>query len=380
MTGTSLSFLHGPDMANRFMLAPMTNKQSAHDGTASDAEIEWLASRARGGFSHIVTCASGVEDRGRGFDGELGVHAHSHIKGLTRLTRAVHAEGATVSAQLNHAGMRAIGSARVSASDNAETGARALSSDEIPVVIEAFAQAAARCEAAGFDGVQIHGAHGYLIGQFLSAELNTRTDDWGGTAAKRSRFLFEVVSAVRAATGADFQLSVRVSPERYGQDFFEITEVVEQLLGERQVDAVDMSLWDAGKLPDDPHAPRIAIMRHFLDLERGDVRMGVAGRIRSGAAVRACMDAGSDYVSIGKAAILHPSFPRMVDEDRNLEPNWLPVTGDYLRERAVSDRFIEYLSTWRGFVSDEAPPPGSAPFRSAWSDEVLGLAPTDAAR
>lgn len=373
---TPLTFLRGRAMPNRLVLAPMTNKQSAPDGTVLDAEVEWLARRARGGFGGVVTSESGVELRGRGFETEPGTHSDDHIPGLGRLAEAITAQGSLATMQLNHAGMRGYRKdERVSSSDDADTGARALRDDEIPDVIEAWARAAARCEAAGFDGVQIHGAHGYLIGQFLSRTLNRRADDWGGSPEKRARFLFAVVDAIRGATGPGFQLGVRLSPERYGQDLFEITAVVERLIDERKVDSIDMSLWDAGKFPDDERADRAPIMRHFLRLPRGDVRMGVTGRIRTGAAVRSAMDEGSDFLAIGKAGILYAEFPRLIREDPDLEPEWLPVSASYLRSQSVGDGFIEYLATWRGFILDEAPPEGSTPFLSAWSDEVHGIKP-----
>lgn len=363
-------------MPNRFVLAPMTNTQSARDGTVLDAEIQWLVRRAQGGFGGIVTSESGVEARGRGFGTEPGSHSDAHIPGLARLAEAVKAEGSLATLQLNHAGMRGHRVAqRVSSSDDPETGARALRDYEIPEVIAEWGRAAARAEAAGFDGVQVHGAHGYLIGQFLSGTLNRRVDDWGGSAANRARFLFAVIDEIRAATGREFQLGVRLSPERYGQDLFEITAVVERLIDERKVDSIDMSLWDAAKLPDDERADREPIMRHFLRIPRGEVRMGVAGRIRTGAAVRAAVDEGSDYLAIGKAAILYPDFPRMVLDDPDLQPGWLPVSASYLRSQAVGDGFIRYLTTWKGFISDEAPPVGAKPFVSAWSDEVHGITP-----
>lgn len=375
-----LTFRRGRGMPNRFMLAPLTNKLSAPDGTVQDGDVALLERRARGGFGGIVTGESGVEERGRGFATEIGTHDDAHIPGLTRLASVIKSAGALATVQLNHAGMRGfLAHDRVSASDDAATGARALRDDEIPGHIESWARAAARCEAAGFDGVQLHAAHGYLVAQFLSPTLNRRVDDWGGSPEKRARLLFEIIEAVRAATGPDFQLSVRLSPERYGQDIFEITAVVERLIDERRVDAIDMSLWDAGKHPDDERVERVAIMRHFLRIPRGDVRMGVAGRIRTGAAVRAACEEGADYLAIGKAGILYPDFPQMVRAEPDIVPGWLPVTGDYLRRQAVGEAFIEYLTTWRGFIADEEPPTGSTPFRSAWPDEVHGIVPQAAA-
>ena len=349
-----LTFSRGRPLPNRFVLAPMTNKQSAPDGTVLVAETEWLLRRVRGGFGGIVTSESGIELRGRGFETEPGTHRDENIPGLARLASAIRAEGSLATLQLNHAGSRGyLPAHRVSSSDDPETGARALRGEEIPGVIEAWARAAVRCELAGFDGVQIHAAHGYLIGQFLSATQNRRVDDWGGSADNRARFLFAVVDAIRAATGPDFAVGVRLSPERWGQDLFETIAVVERLIDERMVDSIDMSLWNVSKLPDDPRAAREPLMHLFLRLPRGEVRMGVTGRLRTGAAVRAAMDAGSDYVSIGRAAILHPDLPRMLLADPDVEPGWLPVTPAYLRAQSVGEEFVDYLRTWRGFVADD---------------------------
>lgn len=372
---TPLTFLRGRPLPNRYVLAPLTNKQSAPGGLMLDTEIDWLVRRAQGGFGGIVTSESGVEDRGRGFDTEPGSHSDEHIPGLARCAAAIRAEGALATVQLNHAGMRGYHRpTRVSAADDAELGARALRTSEIPEVIAAWGDAAARVEAAGFDGVQIHAAHGYLIAQFLSGTINNRADDFGGSPENRARFLFAVLSEIRARTGPDFQVGVRLSPERYGQDIFEIIAVVERLIDEGAVDSVDMSLWDAGKLPDDERADRIPIMQHFLRVPRGDVRMGVTGRFRTAVAVRAAVDAGTDYIGFGKAGILYPDFPRMLSADKDLAPDWLPVTANHLRAQKVGEAFIDYLKTWKGFVSDEAPPVGSVPFVSAWSDDVHGMA------
>lgn len=379
---TPLTFMRGRALPNRFVLAPMTNKQSATDGTVLPGEVAWLERRAQDGFGGIVTSESGVELRGRGFETEPGTHSDAHIPGLRTLADAIKGHGALATVQLNHAGMRAYRiDERVSASDDEETGARALRDDEIPDLIEAWGAAAARCEAAGFDGVQLHAAHGYLLGQFLSGTLNRRTDDWGGSAENRARLLFSVIDAIRRSTGPEFQVGVRLSPERYGQDILETSDVVERLIDEKKVDSIDMSLWDAGKLPDDERVERAPIMRHFLQIPRGDVRMGVAGRLRTGAAIRAAVDEGADFLSIGKAGILYPNFPKMVLQDPDLDPDWLPVSASHLRSVAVGQKFIEYLTTWRGFVSDELPPEGAPAFVSAWSDEVHGIKqPTTSSR
>ena len=178
-----LTLPRGPAMPNRLMLAPLTNLQSHADGTLSDDEFTWLTKRAEGGFGLTMTCAAHIQAIGQGFPGQLGIFSDDHLPGLTRLAAALNAQGGLSSVQLHHAGMRSpaelIGEAPVSASEQAEFGARALSGEEVEAMIEAFIRGAERAEEAGFHGVELHGAHGYLLCQFLSAETNRRADRFG---------------------------------------------------------------------------------------------------------------------------------------------------------------------------------------------------------
>ncbi|MBT4255720.1 MAG: NADH:flavin oxidoreductase, partial [Gammaproteobacteria bacterium] len=204
----ALSFTRGPDMKNRFMLAPLTNTQSHTDGTLSDDEYKWLTMRAKGGFGLTMTCAAHVQAIGQGFPGQLGVFSDDHLEGLSRLATAIKQEDSVAICQIHHAGMRSpediIGSKPVCPSDNEETGARALSSDEVSQLIEDFIVAAERSEKAGFDGVEIHGAHGYILSQFLSGEINQREDDYGGSLDNRSRIFFEIIDGIRQRCGSNF--------------------------------------------------------------------------------------------------------------------------------------------------------------------------------
>ena len=381
-----LQFRHGPPMPNRFMLAPMTNRQSNDDGTASRTEMEWLASRAAGGFGHIVTTSTSVAENGRSAVGELGIYSDAHISGLAELTRTVReaGSGCTVTVQLNHAGMRALGSGPVSCSEQVNPDARAMTVNEIDSVVDAFVDSAGRASAAGFDGIQIHAAHGYLISQFLNRELNSRIDQYGGSLENRSRLLFRIIREIRRRC-PDVQLGVRLSPERYGQDFFEIRDVAAQLLADSCVDYLDMSLWNVRKEADDIAARGKPIIEHFTDLPRGTVRLGVAGKIVDPDTARFCMDAGADYVALGKVAILNGDYPsRLLHDntfkypsrllhDNTFKPTWLPVTADFLRSQHVGEQFVQYLTAWPNFVSDGPTPRGASTVRSAWSNEELGL-------
>lgn len=351
-----LTFPCGARMSNRFMLAPMTNCQSHEDGRLSDAEAHWLTMRARGGFGLTMTCASHVQAIGKGFPGQLGCFGDEHIEGLTRLAAGIRAHGSVSIVQLHHAGMRSpaelIGGAPVCPSDNEKTGARALSLAEVEQLREDFIAAARRCQTAGFDGVEVHGAHGYVLTQFLSAEINQREDAYGGSLDNRARLLFEIIDGIRAACGPDFILGVRISPERFGMDLMEARELCRRILDARVVDFVDLSLWDSFKEPrDEAHQGR-PLYGYFTDLERHGIPLGVAGKLTSAADVRRALEVGFDFVSIGRGAILHHDFPEQVRANSEFTCRDLPVGAETLRDEGLSDTFVQYMRRWDGFVAE----------------------------
>ena len=323
----SLAFARGPAMKSRFMLAPLTNCQSHADGRLSDDEFNWLRMRAVGGCGHTMTCAAYVLKSGQGFPGQLGIYSDEHLPGLTRLADAIRAAGSVSSVQLRHGGMRApadlVGHTPWCPSDNEEFKARAMTVAEIEAAIEAFVSAAER---AGFDGVELHGAHGYLLCQFLSGETNQRDDDYGGALDNRARPLFEAVKGIRQRCRADFQLGVRLSPERCGMNIADARAVAARLMQEDQVDYLDMSLWDVFAEPADKALKGRSLMSYFTDLERGRTRLGVAGKIRRAEHVNAVLDAGVDFALPGRAAILQHDFPKRAAE-ADFKPLKLPVTG-----------------------------------------------------
>ncbi len=351
-----LSFAHGPAMKNRFMLAPLTNTQSHADGRLSDEEFHWLVMRAKGGFGLTMTCAAHVQAVGQGFAGQLGIFDDKHIEGLTRLASAIHAEGSLAIVQLHHAGMRSpedlIGTKPVCPSDNEKTGARALTCEEVATVIEDFIVAAQRAEACGFDGVEIHGAHGYILGQFLSAELNQRDDQYGGSLENRARIIFEIIDGIRERCRADFNVGLRLSPERFGQKLQECLTVSQQALSSGKIDFLDMSLWDMHKEPQEEEFQGRSLRSYFLALDRGETRLGIAGKIFSAAEARQCLEEGFDYVTLGRAAILHHDFPEQVQANADFVMTDLPVSKEYLHKEGLSDPFIKYMSNWDGFVAD----------------------------
>ena len=350
-----LPLSRGPALRNRFALAPLTNLQSHDDGTLSGDEFRWLTLRAQGGFGLVSTCAAHVQARGRGFRGQLGIFADFHLEGLSRLATAIKSAGSVAVVQLHHAGRRSphelIEGLPAAPSDDSETGARALSPGEVEQLAEDFVAAALRAERAGFDGVELHGAHGYVICQFLSPQFNRREDRYGGTPENRARLLLDIVAGVRARCRPGFIVGVRLSPERFGLELAEIRALAQRLMQAGLIEYLDLSLWDVNKEAEEEAHRGRSLLSHFTGLERGQVRLGAAGKINSGPAAARALATGLDFVIIGRAAILHHDFPQRVRADPSFMPVQTPVSADYLRSEGLGEAFIGYMRTWEAFVS-----------------------------
>lgn len=336
---------------NRVVLAPMTNKMSHRDGTLSDDELHFLLSRADGGFGVVTTCAAHVSREGQGWEGELGIWDDLHLPGLRRIADGLRARGAKSLVQIFHGGLRAneeaSGLPRVAPS--AASGATEASADEVRRLVSAFGDAALRARRAGFDGVEIHGAHGYLVGQFLSQVQNTRSDDWGGSFEGRSRFAREVVADVRKKVGRDFTVGYRLSPEDFGNavglDLDESLSLAETLAP--SLDFVHLSLWRA--LEPTKKRPAEHALPLFRKVVPAAVPLFVAGTIWSRADAEHLLGLGADAVALGRSAIANPAWPLRV-HDEGWEPRRPPFTPDELVERGLSPSFADYMRSWKGFV------------------------------
>ena len=340
---------------NRIFLAPLTNCQSHADGTLSDDEYHWLTMRAKGGFAMTMTCAAHVQAVGQGFPGQLGIFSDAHLPGLTRLAKGITAEQSLAIVQLHHAGMRTpqdlVEETIVCPSDNAKFGARGLSLEEVQQLVEDFIAAAERAEKAGFDGVELHGAHGYILCQFLSPSLNQRSDQYGGSAENRARIIHEIIRGIRARCSPEFVLGLRLSPERFDVQLAEIKQLAEVLMTGGQIDFLDMSLWDVFKEPNEEAHQGQSLASHFTALERGNCRLGFAGKINTPDDAQRCLAMGVDFIMLGRAAILHHDFPQQLDRNPDFEPASNPVTAEHLRREGLSDTFITYMRGWKGFVA-----------------------------
>lgn len=346
-----LTLRSGATLKNRFVLSPLTNLQSHPDGVLSDDEFRWLTMRAEGGFGLTMTCAASVQEEGLGFPGQLGFHDDKHLPGLTRLAAKIKEYGSHAVGQLHHGGLRSLKNPKAPSADE-KLKAEAMTLDEVQHSRDCFVAAARRAERAGFDGVELHGAHGYLICSFLSPELNRREDAYGGDPERRMRFLLELIDGVRAATKPGFSLGVRLSPERWGLVLTEIRDVAQRLMRDATVDYIDMSLWDVKKEPSDEAFQGRTLASYFTELERGDVRLGAAGKIMSAQDARDVLAAGFDFPVLGRAAILHHDFPKRVAADPNFNAIATPVSEAYLRDEGLGPAFVNYMRTWKGFVEE----------------------------
>ena len=341
-----LQFTHGPTWRNRLALAPLTNCQSHRDGVLSDDETDWLTARAEGGFGLVMTAAAFVAPAGHVWQGQLGVANDDHLPGLRKLAENLREAGAASSVQLHHGGRRAeraiTGRAAQCPWDDPAHDAVAMTIDEIEATVADFVAAAVRAESAGFDGVEVHGAHGYLLGQFMDTSRNHREDAYGGSLDNRFRIVREVITGIREATGDDFQLGLRLSPEGFGIPLSDGREYARRALETGVLDYLELSLWDVFMQP--RKGGDGLLIDHFVDLPRGSARLGVAGKVRSTADAQWAMDKGADFVSVGKGAIVQHDFAARAVADADFVGRPLPVTVDVLREERVGPAFIDYLS------------------------------------
>jgi 2,4-dienoyl-CoA reductase-like NADH-dependent reductase (Old Yellow Enzyme family)/thioredoxin reductase len=213
--------INGMTLKNRAVMPPMGTGYGNSDSTVSDRLVAYLARRAQGGTALIITEICAIDPRGKGFPNEIGAWSDEFIPGLARIPEALHRYGAKAALQLHHAGRETFETV-TGAIPEAPSGVpsvilgqpcEAMTLERIAQMIDAFAQAAGRARQAGFDAVELHGAHGYLLNQFLSPFSNKREDEYGGSDENRMRFILEIIAAVHRTVGTDFPIWIRVSAD-----------------------------------------------------------------------------------------------------------------------------------------------------------------------
>ncbi|MDY7092839.1 MAG: FAD-dependent oxidoreductase [Acidobacteriota bacterium] len=331
------------ELAHRMVLSPMEVDYNDPGGAPTERTFAHYAERARGGAALVVVEATCVETPvGRLSPAQLRLDDDSVLPALERLVTTVKEAGASfetkIAIQLQHAGRRTsaalTGETPVapSATPNhrGET-PRELGEEGIAAVVERFAEAAARAQLAGFDAVEIHGAHGYLVAQFLSPLANQRQDRYGGSVENRARFLLEIVAAIRRRVGRDFPLFCRLSafevepgasPQpRPGGLTLEDTMVTAGLLKDAGVDGLDLSATVFGPPRVHPMAwPEGFLLEAAATVRRAvDLPVGITSRVPLAAAARAVERGELDMVRLGRALLADSAIPVKVLAGRGEE-------------------------------------------------------------
>lgn len=316
-------------LANRFVRSATYEGMAAADGGCTPSLIEKMAELAAGGVGLIITSHAFVSPEGRARPRQLGIHADTLVKGLRRMTKAVHAKGGRIAVQLAHAGgqadprltgLDALGPSPREKPDG--TVVRAVGPAELAGIAEAFGQAARRAKEAGFDAVQIHAAHGYLLSQFLSPHFNRRMDACGVTLENRARLLLVVAAKVRAAVGEEFAVLVKINADDFLDDGFTPAEMIEvsRLLEEVGVDAIEISggTGSSGdKIPSRIGVPKAGEDEvYYREAARGfkgavKIPLILVGGIRSlDTAEQLVADGLADYIALSRPLIREPHLVR----------------------------------------------------------------------
>ena len=315
--------LRGLTLRNRIVLSPMCMYTAGHDGLATDWHLAHYAARAIGGAGLLIVEATAVEPRGRISQHDLGLWDDAQIEPLARVARLVQAEGAAIGVQLAHAGRKAWSADRghgpaqpVAPSplpfDEEWRVPHELEPAEIDQIVNAWREAAVRAQAAGFDVVEIHGAHGYLNHEFLSPLSNQRTDSYGGSVENRACLLARVVEAVRQVWPEEKPLFVRVSATDWAEGGLIPGEVVAvaRKLRTLGVDLVDCS--SGGLVPASPPGIGPGYQVPFADQVRREAGIATAavGLITAPELADEIVRNGrADLVALGRELLRHPYWP-----------------------------------------------------------------------
>jgi 2,4-dienoyl-CoA reductase-like NADH-dependent reductase (Old Yellow Enzyme family) len=334
----------GIELANRFAVAPMSRVSAAADGTPTDEMTDYYAHFARGGFGLVITEGTYTDTtHSQGYLNQPGLATDGHIDGWRRVTDAVHATGTPILAQLMHAGAlsqgNSYGAHAIAPSATRPVGQmleeyggsgcwsvpREMTSSDIDFAVAGFVDAAARAQAAGFDGVEIHAANGYLLDQFLTVYTNARTDEYGGNVANRIRLTARIVAEIRHRVGTDFVVGVRLSQTKVNDLKYrwpggaEDAETIFAAVAEAGADYLHI----ASEGRDFIDTARFAEGRTITAVARQVTGLPVIANggmhdMRQAADV---LDGGhADLLSIGRGALANPDLPARLAGDVELAP------------------------------------------------------------
>lgn len=345
--------IKGITLKNRLVTSPMC-QYSATDGFANDWHLVHLGTRAVGGVGLVIAEATAVVPEGRITPGDLGLWSDKHVDGLRRIVQFIHSQGAVAAIQIAHAGRKAScavpwkggrqldeqnGGWQTVAPGNIPflDGDRApepLSREGIQKVIAGFASAAGRALAAGFSIIEIHGAHGYLLHEFLSPLSNNRTDEYGGSFENRTRLLIQVTEAVRKEWPEGNPLFVRISATDWSEGGWTLEESIKlaRILKDMGVDLIDCS--SGGNIHDAkiPVAPCYQVP--FSEaIRKTGILTGAVGFITTTDQAESILQEGkADLVLLAKELLRNPYFALNAARDLGEDAEW-PV--QYLRAKKV---------------------------------------------
>ena len=325
----------GLELKNRLVRSATAERMCDEDGRPEQAMLDLYADLARGGVGLIITGHAFVHESGKAHPSMTGVHRDDLIPSLRALSEVVHRESgskrSSVVMQINHAGRQTseetIGRSPVAPSPVTQVrGAprpHELTEAEIRELIAAFGRAAGRAKEAGFDGVQLHGAHGYLINQFCSPASNWRRDRWGGSIARRLRFLEEVAAAVRDEVGGDYPLLIKLGIQDFVRDGLTLDDGVEIVrhLADWGLDAVEIS-GGMGTTSSRKDILRPEDEAYFLPQARRareatDLPIILVGGMRSLDVMESILEEGAaDFIAMCRPLIREPDLPNQWREGR----------------------------------------------------------------
>jgi 2,4-dienoyl-CoA reductase-like NADH-dependent reductase (Old Yellow Enzyme family)/thioredoxin reductase len=309
-------------LRNRIVMPPMVVRYADDNGYVTERNRNYYEARARGGVALVIVEATFVHKSGQAFINQLGISDDSFLPGMKHLVQAIHRQGAKSAIQLHHGGRTAnsklSGLPVVAPSPIPLPGGempQELTAENIADMVAAFAEAAVRAREAGFDGVEIHGAHGYLVDQFLSGATNKRQDAYGGSHSKRARFLIEVIKAIKEAAGNDLAVWCRINGQEYGVEGGTTPEEAQEtarLAESAGIEAIHVSGFGPGA-PNNLTTPKFTtgvIMDAVEGIKRVvNVPVIAVGRITPEAGEKILKEGKADLIAIGKALLADPDLP-----------------------------------------------------------------------
>ena len=320
---------NGVTVKNRLAVAPMTHFGSHADGVISDQERTFLGNRA-GDMGLFISAATLVQEGGKAFRGQPEATGENCLDNLKETAQIIQKQGAKAILQIHHGGSQAMVELnrrdKISASASEKDGAREASAAEVEELIASFAQAADLALRAGFDGVEIHGANGYLIQQFYSAQSNRRNDQWGGSLENRMRFPLAVVDAVVAVREKhrlnDFIIGYRFSPEEAGEDGLTMTETgtLIDALVQKPLQYLHVSLWEFDKKIRRGGDTAQTRMQFIHDRINGKLPLIGVGNLFTADDILAAFETGwAEFIALGKTVMINPHIATQIREGREAE-------------------------------------------------------------